>query len=377
METASSSFTSRRPAAVSLPAFSLPSPSSVIPRAVDGISPSLSSVHTGSSQGSQPQSHMAPYNIGHMHGSWQTPGHSSYNLSSTAQQSPLNIGSYTGQRPSLYSQSPSMGYGAQRDSQSPTAGPGGEALPPPPDHHVHQPFPSPLGGHAGGGASSYPQSAANGMMPSHSSSQSPAQSHNLPHLDSYSNGRGPSGYPLSSTNPAQSAFPSYSSLQSPNQASPASAGPGMRNLGAMAPPAPYRPPFGSYSPLPGVNGAVMSNVHHPGGSMSMVGSMGVPGYHGHPMIYGQAPPTAQERPFKCDVCIQAFSRNHDLKRHKRIHLSVKPFPCPNCTKSFSRKDALKRHKLVKGCDKKDADKSSPDGAESADIDDELKEGVRN
>jgi uncharacterized Zn-finger protein len=30
-----------------------------------------------------------------------------------------------------------------------------------------------------------------------------------------------------------------------------------------------------------------------------------------------------------------------LKRHRRIHLSVKPYPCSNCDKSFSRKDALK------------------------------------
>ncbi|KAK9365263.1 hypothetical protein V1509DRAFT_633649 [Lipomyces kononenkoae] len=61
----------------------------------------------------------------------------------------------------------------------------------------------------------------------------------------------------------------------------------------------------------------------------------------------QVPP--QERPFKCDQCPQSFNRNHDLKRHKRIHLDVKPFPCPNCDKTFSRKDALKRHTLVKGC----------------------------
>ena len=49
----------------------------------------------------------------------------------------------------------------------------------------------------------------------------------------------------------------------------------------------------------------------------------------------------QDRPFKCDQCPQSFNRNHDLKRHKRIHLAVKPFPCPSCDKSFSRKDALK------------------------------------
>jgi len=48
-----------------------------------------------------------------------------------------------------------------------------------------------------------------------------------------------------------------------------------------------------------------------------------------------------DRPFKCNQCPQFFSRNHDLKRHKRIHLAVKPFPCGHCEKSYSRKDALK------------------------------------
>jgi uncharacterized Zn-finger protein len=104
-------------------------------------------------------------------------------------------------------------------------------------------------------------------------------------------------------------------------------------------------------------------------------------------MYNQAqaqPQTPQnDRPFKCDQCPQSFNRNHDLKRHKRIHLAVKPFPCGHCDKSFSRKDALKvcsiphfhtqrdrqltlhqRHVLVKGCgkakDEADAAKAEAD-----------------
>lgn len=48
-----------------------------------------------------------------------------------------------------------------------------------------------------------------------------------------------------------------------------------------------------------------------------------------------------EKPHQCDQCPTAFTRNHDLKRHKRIHWAVKPYPCDGCDKAFSRKDALK------------------------------------
>ncbi|CAG8897966.1 unnamed protein product [Penicillium salamii] len=132
-----------------------------------------------------------------------------------------------------------------------------------------------------------------------------------------------------------------------------------------------RQPWPSYS-LPAMNGPVMTNVHSPGGPMSMMGGMQpglLPGFNsGHVAssqhLYGShAPPhgmsaPAADRPFKCDQCPQSFNRNHDLKRHKRIHLAVKPFPCAHCDKSFSRKDALKRHILVKGCGKDGDDAGS-------------------
>lgn len=69
----------------------------------------------------------------------------------------------------------------------------------------------------------------------------------------------------------------------------------------------------------------------------------------------------QDRPYKCDECVQSFNRNHDLKRHKRIHLAIKPFACDKCGKQFSRKDALRRHWLVKGCrgDESQANMANP------------------
>jgi uncharacterized Zn-finger protein len=96
---------------------------------------------------------------------------------------------------------------------------------------------------------------------------------------------------------------------------------------------------------------VLSNVGNPNGQLALVNGMS----HSMPMhynsghaamqsMYGHQMPhqNAQtDRPFRCDQCPQSFNRNHDLKRHKRIHLAVKPFPCGHCDKSFSRKDALK------------------------------------
>lgn len=175
--------------------------------------------------------------------------------------------------------------------------------------------------------------------------------------------------------PQQSHFP-YSTGPSPTmsqQQSPISAGGSMSRMSpavsqgpmpsipsnSQHSPYPYqRPPPSAYQPGPA---PVFSNVQNPNGQLSLVGVHPgmMPGFNsGHaaamPHFLGHPPhqqPSTNDRPFKCDQCPQSFNRNHDLKRHKRIHLAVKPFPCNHCDKSFSRKDALKRHILVKGCGK--------------------------
>lgn len=52
---------------------------------------------------------------------------------------------------------------------------------------------------------------------------------------------------------------------------------------------------------------------------------------------------AAERPFRCTRCPAAFARNHDLKRHERLH-EDKAWQCTGCAKAFSRRDALTRHR---------------------------------
>lgn len=53
--------------------------------------------------------------------------------------------------------------------------------------------------------------------------------------------------------------------------------------------------------------------------------------------------------FPCNICCSTFIRNHDLKRHIRIHLGIRPYKCDTCPKSFTRMDALNRHRNIRGC----------------------------
>ncbi|KAL1891758.1 transcriptional regulator of sulfur amino acid metabolism [Sporothrix stenoceras] len=167
----------------------------------------------------------------------------------------------------------------------------------------------------------------------------------------------------------------YSPYSHPGSApphSPGLSGPLMSPGGQMALVSNMGMPYGSGSGSPGSGpgGGFMSgrgrpllyshnslHTHYPNphqiGHHHLPGILGGKGHHGP-----GGPSGIHERPFKCDVCPQSFNRNHDLKRHKRIHLAVKPFPCNYCDKSFSRKDALKRHRLVKGCGERPSDNSS-------------------
>ena len=52
---------------------------------------------------------------------------------------------------------------------------------------------------------------------------------------------------------------------------------------------------------------------------------------------------AVHRPFRCSSCPASFARNHDLKRHAKLH-DKRAWKCCGCNKVFSRRDAIKRHK---------------------------------
>ncbi|KAI1643627.1 uncharacterized protein F4817DRAFT_319632 [Daldinia loculata] len=222
--------------------------------------------------------------------------------------------------------------------------------------------------------SSAPNQTSLPMMNSHSQGSQPtAPSTSAGPPDAYSRPPTASGYysgPSSSTTPHTS-YPSFTSSSS--QSSSITTGSLSKNASTLSPHQQHSPMHSPmqappYRPLPSytlpqtmgggstVGGPIMSNMTNPGGQMTIMNGIGTMGHGYHPTghivnqhLYANSHPITQDRPFKCDICPQSFNRNHDLKRHKRIHLAIKPFPCTFCEKSFSRKDALKRHRLVKGC----------------------------
>ncbi|KAK4154829.1 hypothetical protein C8A00DRAFT_14082 [Chaetomidium leptoderma] len=348
---------------------------------------------------------------GHMTGSWPTPGLSQPSAYTYSNPTPGAPGSGPLAQPSYNRGPPSYGSASSPSHQhfpgrASTSGPNGESLPAPQSYQDQQGFPSPVGvggaGHGGGGGLGSPLSAQGGNQqsglaqpmignPAPNSTRQTAPGQNTP-------GGGPTTaqdgnsyrppYYSHTSAPQQSSFPSYASpvtQPSPTTASPATSSGsiprGAGSIPAMAPPLQYSSgrshpvpsmaTYSSYNPIPG---PVLSNMHHPGTPMSMVGGgmSGMPSYNHHPSMSPHHPhplyvhhpggPSPQsERPFKCNTCAQAFNRNHDLKRHQRIHLEIKPFGCGDCDKRFSRKDALKRHRLVKGC----GGTSPPEGGSAA------------
>jgi len=397
---APASFAQRRPNAPSLPQFDLPpfqqkhtyalsgSQASQTPGSLasvgnlltppstvagDGNSPSLTGVPTSSTASSV----ASTYAPNHSYSAWSPPtqAHNSYAFTQNNnsgqsyqhhQQRTYSPHQHVIRNSQPPSQEPSMSSAHYDVSQSPFQNSAPMSAPatlatmgPPQSHHLPSPqqHATPMMG------ASTPASSAAAPSPVHAQDQFRApptpqyysqHQANTPHHPAYQYSTGPS--------PTISTPLSAGPMTSRTQMSPATPGP------LSAPPVgPGHYPGRSFSAGYPAHGPVLSNLANPGGPPMLVGNLptGMMNFNsGHAAslqhMYNNAPhppsqPAHNDRPFKCDQCPQSFNRNHDLKRHKRIHLAVKPFPCGHCDKSFSRKDALKRHILVKGCGKAHAE----------------------
>ena len=400
---APTSFSARRSAASQLPNFELPppqlaskfpslstinatqpSPANISvgnlltpPSNISGGSLSPISTGTNSANNSAANQGLPPYTPT---GFWPPPGSgltpfTSFGTGTTPQ--PYGQGSLHNLFPPRGLFSPSLNSMLRNNSNSPTAA---ESVPPPPYDFQLPPFTSsaPMSVPGSVPAPNTQQQQQNQhqqqqqqhqqqqQVMAYMNSQAPmsavsTQSPPLNHSESYVQRPPPTptyynGSQPSST-PQQSHFPGYTA-PSPVQQSPMSAGaPGSKlspnnSQPSLLQPSPSQPmhtftrPFNPYPPMPTMSGPILSNMQNPAGHMSLVGGLPSGIFNSGlaaqmPHMYTQQQPPHNDRPFKCDQCPQSFNRNHDLKRHKRIHLAVKPFPCGHCDKSFSRKDALK------------------------------------
>ena len=376
---APASFTARRPNASNLPNFELPPPplSGLHQKyqQYPGVNPTPATTLTSVGNLLTPPSNsstdvVSPTSSGLPTASSQTgiqpftPGTSMF-----AQQAASNTGAY-GFHPAPVTQPP-FGQGRHlfsplnsivRGNNSPTAA---ESLPPPPyelPHYQSSSVPMSAGGLPAMAQQQPAQMVGSGMMHVQTpvSASSVTQASPVHGQEAFARPPPTPTYYNHASAPPSAAPPQgqfcYSTGPSPVQQSPHSAGGAIKLSPVNGPgpvpslqayPQPYSRPH-SY-PLPG---PVLSNINNPNGHLQMVGmhhGMMPGGFNsGHAahmqQLYGHHPsqPSPQnDRPFRCDQCPQSFNRNHDLKRHKRIHLAVKPFPCGHCDKSFSRKDALK------------------------------------
>ncbi|KAF8604118.1 hypothetical protein BDV93DRAFT_522585 [Ceratobasidium sp. AG-I] len=124
------------------------------------------------------------------------------------------------------------------------------------------------------------------------------------------------------------------------------------NLPAFTP-FPDAAPSSRYAPPEGVRAAPPRPVPTP------LLSAERPEYPGGSIRYPSTLIPLTARPQVCEHCEAGFARAHDPRWHMDTHEGERPHKCPICQQSFSRRDAVQRHLMLANCG------SSPSGSGSS------------
>ena len=66
-------------------------------------------------------------------------------------------------------------------------------------------------------------------------------------------------------------------------------------------------------------------------------------FHGLKLLFEPIWSSPESKPHQCQHCLKAFSSNHQLVQHVRVHTGEKPYKCSYCDRRFKQLSHVQQH----------------------------------